>query len=93
MIKEKVELADGPLALEDGSMAHTDAAGERGQVGSQEEETRGEEGDGRLDARQLEAAAELATVVEYPVAQLDRATILAAFQRSTGREGYNHVDL
>ena len=86
MIEENVEPADGPTA-------HTDSFGERGLEVSQEEETRGEEGDGRLDARQLEAAAELATTVEYPVAQLDRATILAAFQRGTGREGYNHVDL
>ena len=86
MIEENVEPADGPTA-------HTDSFGERGLEVSQEEETRGEEGDERLDARQLEAAGELATVVEYPVAQLDRATILVAFRRSTRGEGYNHVDV
>ncbi|KAM5541226.1 hypothetical protein V8D89_005155 [Ganoderma adspersum] len=95
MIEENVEPADGRLALEDGGQTvHTDSPGEREQVGSQEgEEIRREEADGRLDARQLEAATELATVVEYPVAQLDRATILAAFQRGTRGEDYNDVNL
>ena len=39
-----------------------------------------------------EAAAEL-VLPEYPVVQLDRADILAAFRSSRDRESYNHTDI
>ncbi|KAI1789955.1 hypothetical protein LXA43DRAFT_947810 [Ganoderma leucocontextum] len=45
-----------------------------------------------VTGKQLEPAAELVSP-EYPVAQLDRATVLAAFRRGRDRESYNHVNL
>ncbi|PIL34826.1 hypothetical protein GSI_02613 [Ganoderma sinense ZZ0214-1] len=85
VIEECVEAAVGPLG-------HMGLSAGRGQ--SQELGRNGmEEGDGRLGCRQLEAAAELALRVEYPVEQLDRATILVAFQRCTTQAAYNNGDL
>nr|VWP02200.1 Major facilitator superfamily multidrug transporter NAG4 (N-acetylglucosamine utilization protein 4) (Transmembrane protein 2) [Ganoderma boninense] len=53
-----------------------------------------EEEERREEERQecAEAATEL-TLPEYPVMQLDRETVLAAFRSSRDRESYNHTDI
>ncbi|PIL34834.1 hypothetical protein GSI_02621 [Ganoderma sinense ZZ0214-1] len=94
VIEENVDGANGPRALKDGSTHHADLPGEREQSRDRErEEDGGEEGGVRLDRRQLEAAAERALRVEYPVERLDRATILAAFRCGIDQAGYDQADL
>ena len=54
---------------------------------------RGEREEREQEERDMvEAATELA-LPEYPVVQLDRADVLAAFRSSRDRESYNHPDL
>ncbi|KAI1789927.1 hypothetical protein LXA43DRAFT_535766 [Ganoderma leucocontextum] len=91
VIGANVEGTDGSQELQVEQRRHMDLDG-GDQPQHQEEERADQEGDGEVNRRQLEAATELVSP-EYPVAQLDRATVLNAFRRGRDRESYNHADL
>ncbi|KAM5536267.1 hypothetical protein V8D89_010044 [Ganoderma adspersum] len=74
---------------EDGACSDEDDA----VIGNNAEAREKEEQEEREQEEQdmIEAAAEL-VLPEYPVVQLDRVDVLAAFRRSRDRESYNHTD-
>ncbi|PIL34823.1 hypothetical protein GSI_02610 [Ganoderma sinense ZZ0214-1] len=73
-----------------------DAGGEKSRiVASDDDEARvrdEQEKREQEEQERLEAATEL-DLPEYPVVQLDRATVLAAFRSSRDRESYNHINI
>ncbi|PIL34835.1 hypothetical protein GSI_02622 [Ganoderma sinense ZZ0214-1] len=72
--------------------------GKSDEAGEEKEELEQDEPELDLEERvpeeqeMVEAAAERA-LPEYPVAQLDRETVLAAFRSSRDRESYNHTNI